>query len=176
MFQALIEERKLYCFCVDHFCSVLQNQIAYNAAVSILIYVMSMEDLNFQSQSHRVLSTRVNEWSGLCSSPDELPAESAALLSVCSFIVQYISEAGTILIILLVEACEMHGFISNANYSYFRILGQLEPFLLQPTIPEVKQYPKMTYNVVVVVVVAGSMLAQALQMGPTSQQRRMRYM
>lgn len=36
-------------------------------------------------QSHRVLSTRVNEWSDLCSSPDELPPESAALLTVCLY-------------------------------------------------------------------------------------------
>ncbi len=34
--QALIEERKLYCFVVEHFCSVVHNQIAYNALVSIL--------------------------------------------------------------------------------------------------------------------------------------------
>lgn len=32
--QALIEERKLYCFVVEHFCSVVHNQIAYNALVS----------------------------------------------------------------------------------------------------------------------------------------------
>lgn len=32
--QALTEERKLYCFVVDHFCSVVHNQIAYNSTVS----------------------------------------------------------------------------------------------------------------------------------------------
>lgn len=60
--KALIEERKLHCFVVDHFCSVVHNQIAYNAL------------------SHRVLSTRVTDWSSLCSSPSELPPESAILL------------------------------------------------------------------------------------------------
>lgn len=60
--KALIEERKLYCFVVEHFCSVVHNQIAYNAL------------------SHQELSTKVTDWSTNCSSPNELPPESAILL------------------------------------------------------------------------------------------------
>ncbi|XP_064406155.1 brain-specific angiogenesis inhibitor 1-associated protein 2-like [Halichondria panicea] len=61
--KALIEERKLYCFVVEHFCSVVHNQIAYNAL------------------SHQELSTKVTDWSTNCSSPNELPPESSILLA-----------------------------------------------------------------------------------------------
>lgn len=60
--KALLEERKLYCFVVDHLCSTIHNEIALNAL------------------SHQVLSTKVIDWSSLCSSPNELPTESAILL------------------------------------------------------------------------------------------------
>lgn len=60
--KALLEERKLYCFVLDHLCSVIHNEIAYNA------------------MSHEALSTRVNDLLALASSPTQLPDESAALL------------------------------------------------------------------------------------------------
>jgi hypothetical protein len=60
--KALLEERKLHCFVLDHLCSVIHNQIAYNA------------------MSHEALSTRVNNLRSLASSPSQLPEESAALL------------------------------------------------------------------------------------------------
>ena len=34
--QALLEERKLYCFVLDHLYSVIRNEVAYNATVSKL--------------------------------------------------------------------------------------------------------------------------------------------
>jgi BAI1-associated protein 2 len=60
--KALLEERKLYCFVLDHLTSVIRNEVAYNAT------------------SHEELSTRLNELRTLTSSPNELPEESAALL------------------------------------------------------------------------------------------------
>ena len=35
--KALTEERKMYCFVVDHFCSVIHNQIRYNAMVNMAL-------------------------------------------------------------------------------------------------------------------------------------------
>ena len=103
--QALIEERKLYCFVVEHFCSVIHNQIAYNALVShyvlcnstsvyvfnhniiysntVVTHYGSIDLTSITLQSHQVLSTKVTDWSTQCSSPNELPSESAILLVVC---------------------------------------------------------------------------------------------
>ena len=33
LMQALLEERKLYCFVLDHLTSVIRNEVAYNATV-----------------------------------------------------------------------------------------------------------------------------------------------
>ncbi|CAI8040544.1 Brain-specific angiogenesis inhibitor 1-associated protein 2 [Geodia barretti] len=60
--KALLEERRMYCFVLDHLTSVIRNEVAYNAT------------------SHEELSARLNGLRTLTSTPNELPEESAALL------------------------------------------------------------------------------------------------
>jgi len=95
--KALLEERKLYCFCLGHFCSVVQNQIRYSSKVrksaGLLLVVGYLQSsacnvnqtllrcIDFV-QTHSMFSSHVINWQTACSSPNELPSESNALLTV----------------------------------------------------------------------------------------------
>jgi hypothetical protein len=60
--KALVEERKLYCFLVEHVCQSTHHQVTYF------------------TKGHSNLSQRLIEWGRQCSDPDTLPPESAVLL------------------------------------------------------------------------------------------------
>ncbi|XP_065899144.1 BAR/IMD domain-containing adapter protein 2-like [Dysidea avara] len=60
--KALLEERKLYCFTLDHFCNVFHAEST------------------FYAKCHEAITKRIPDWLASCSEPNELPDESAILL------------------------------------------------------------------------------------------------
>lgn len=60
--KALLEERKLYCFTMEHFCNVFNTEAA------------------FYAKSHEEITKRIPDLLAAASEPNELPEESAVLL------------------------------------------------------------------------------------------------
>ena len=109
LIQALLEERKMYCFVLDHLTSVIRNEVAYNATVStntmnshtypfVVFCILKKFSL---CQSHEELSTRLNELRTLTSSPNELPEESAALLIVRFSTIHHLPISNSLLLLFL---------------------------------------------------------------------------
>lgn len=67
--QALLEERKLFCFVLDHLCSVIHNEIAYNASVSQCLTYMCEILCNAQEHNlkrHRLYSVGLLYYTHVC--------------------------------------------------------------------------------------------------------------